>query len=424
MTDLRERLREVDSVPMPELWPEAQRRASEPGGSASWPEGPRGGRLVAGLVAFALFVTGSVLAARVFLGDEPTTTPGTGPWAGIGPGWTQLPPPPFERARSDSTVAWTGSELFVWGGGTDNGETVFSNGALYDPSSDRWREIADSPLNGRTEAEAVWTGSEVLVFGEAFNSFALLRDGAAYDPASDTWRRIPDIPRVVDVITAHVWTGSELIILGWRTDNEVEHTGVGAAYDPARDSWRQIASAPLALNRASGVWTGSEAIFYGSYLDHRNRSATRWAQGIAYNPSTDRWRVPPEHEVSPQASWANWTGNEMLVWDYETNSALYDSATDSWREPNPMPIEFSECYPYSVATSEIVFASFCNQMAQFDIAADRWEPVSSDPIEQPTPPSGGALPVAAGDVVVVLIAPQDGNESSGELSEMWAYRPS
>src|SRR5688572_22697560 len=65
MTDLRERFRAVDEVPFPELLAEARRRAERPGQPPSWPEGPRGGRLVAGLVASALFVGGSVLAARV-----------------------------------------------------------------------------------------------------------------------------------------------------------------------------------------------------------------------------------------------------------------------------------------------------------------------------------------------------------------------
>jgi hypothetical protein len=165
-------------------------------------------------------------------------------------------------------------------------------------------------------------------------------------------------------------------------------------------------------------------IVYGSELNNRNIASTRWAQGMAYDPESDSWRVLPEHHISPQATWANWTGTEMLVWDYETNSALYEPAGDAWREPNPMPIEFSECYPYSVATAEIVYASFCGQVAQFDIGDDRWEEVPLGPIE-PAAPTESHLPIATSDVIVALVGrPEGGRDYSGEIREMWAYRPS
>ena len=416
MTDLRERLRAADEVSVPELLAEARRRAAKPSGPPSWQEGPRGGRLVAGLVAFALFIGGSVLAARVFLDAEPAPAPSASPWRGVGPGWTQLAPPPFER--SDSAIVWTGSELFVWGGGTDYNANFFSTGALYDPETKEWQTIADGPLEARADAEAAWTGSEVLVWG-GYGRRGRIGDGAAYDPSSDTWRSIADVPWSVSTTTAAVWTGRELIVLGEQTENDVNLLGV-AAYDPAGNSWRPIARPPAALNAASGIWTGSEAIFYGSHLHHKNRSGTPWAQGIAYKPSTDSWRPLPEHEISPQASWANWTGSEMLVWDYETNSALYDPATDSWREPNPMPMEFSECYPYSVRTTTSVFAWFCGQMASFDIERDTWEPVDPGPVETfPNDPQHLGLPVGAGDVAVLLLR---SHARCCELDEMWAYR--
>src|SRR5687768_1317638 len=65
-----------------------------------------------------------------------------------------------------------------------------------------WQAIADGPLSGRTDAAALWTGSEVLVFGGDADGYCppelacdrkrdhttALRDGAAYDPVADTWR--------------------------------------------------------------------------------------------------------------------------------------------------------------------------------------------------------------------------------------------
>jgi hypothetical protein len=420
MTDLRERLRAADEVPVPELLAEARRRAAEPGGSPSWQEGPRAGRLVAGLVAFALFIGGSVVAARVFLDSEPASSPSASPWTGLDPGWTQLAPPPFER--SDAALAWTGEELFMWGGGTDFNANFFSNGALYDPETNEWRAIADGPLAARADADAVWTGSEVLIWG-GYGRSGHISDGAAYNPESDSWRRLATLSWPEDPV-AVAWTGRELILFGSSVRGDPPFGEPrGFAYDPSSDSWRQIANKPLPypVNQASAVWTGTEVILYGAQLNERNVAATTWARGLAYDPAADTWRVLPQHHISPQASWANWTGREMLVWDYETNSALYNPATDSWREPSAMPMEFSECYPYSVRTTTSVFAWFCGQMASFDIEADTWERVVQGPVEiERNDPNRLGRPVGAGDVVVMLLQKDD---TCCDLGEMWAYRP-
>lgn len=419
----RSHFREADRVPVPDLWPEAQRRAAQPSRRPPMTEGRRTQRMVAGLIALALFAGGSLLAARVFLRGDGGRTASSNPWAELPPGWTQLPSPPFER--SDPATAWTGEELILWGGGTDYNANFFGDGAAYSPVAGRWEPIADGPLAARADPSSVWTGSELLIWG-GFGRSGLLTDGAAYDPEADSWRMLPPAPWIPPGPAAHVWTGRELVVFGEKLDfvhGDASETS-GMAYDPAADTWRHISTAPMALNSVSAVWTGDEAVFFGADLDGDNVSATRRAQGMAYDPAGDSWRVLPEHRISPQASWANWTGSEMLVWDHETSSALYDPVTDSWREPNPMPIEFSECYPYSVRASDFVFAWFCGQMARFDIEADSWAEVERGPVEfSRNDPLSIGEPVGAGDVVVVLLSRKEGNNNPGELSEMWAYRP-
>ena len=433
MTDLRRRFRDADGLSTPDLWDEAVRRASEPEAFRPAPALPRRGQVAAALVALTLFGGGAILAARAFLGTEPIPTRPrtTDPWSAIPAGWTELAPPPFER--SDPAAVWTGRELILWGGGTDYNANFFADGAIYDPVSDEWAAMSDGPLRARADARAVWTGSEVLIWG-GYGNQGRFSDGAAYRPETDTWRSFrPPLSNS----PAHVWTGRELIVVGEQVtfvlaqDDPMgrataddpakdEARRAAAAYDPATDEWRWTAPPPLVFTDATAVWSGTEVIVYGSELNDRNISANRSAQGMAYNPATDSWRVLPEREISPQASWANWTGTEMLVWDYETNSALYEPASESWREPNPMPIEFSECYPYSVRTTTSVFAWFCGQMASFDIESDSWEPVDQGPVETfPNDPQSLGLPVGAGDVVVMLLRT---DARCCELDEMWAYR--
>jgi N-acetylneuraminic acid mutarotase len=423
MTDVRDRFRAVDDLAPPELWPEIRRRAAKPGDAPSrWDAEPRSGRLVAGLVALALFLGGVVVAMRVFVGDEPARrTPAADPWAGVPEGWTRLPDPPFRR--SDPVAVWADDRLILWGGGTDYNANLFADGAVFDPTTGAWTPMSDSPLAARAEARAVWTGDEVLVWG-GFGSSGPLNDGAAYDPETDTWRGLPAAPWQLPWPAAFTWTGSELVLFG-STDRSL-HEVSGMAYDPERDSWRTIASAPMALNQADAVWTGDEVLVYGTELDGRNRAGNPTAQGIAYRPVDDTWRVLPERALSPQATSVAWTGSEMLAWDYETDSALYDPVTNSWRAPaNRMPFEFAECYPFSVRTSATVFAWFCGLMGSFDIATDRWEEVEPGPvvITRNNPLTLG-LPVGAGDVVLVFLSRREGDDNNGELAEMWAYRAS
>ena len=62
------------------------------------------------------------------------------------------------------TAVWTGSEMIVWGG--YNGSGNLNTGGRYNPGTDSW--TATSTTNapgGRQDCTAVWTGSEMIVWG-------------------------------------------------------------------------------------------------------------------------------------------------------------------------------------------------------------------------------------------------------------------
>ena len=78
--------------------------------------------------------------------------------------WTATTTTNAPSARSYPTAIWTGSEMIVWGGGTASG--TLNTGARYDPSIDSW--TATSTTNApeaRAYHTAVWTGSEMIVWG-------------------------------------------------------------------------------------------------------------------------------------------------------------------------------------------------------------------------------------------------------------------
>ena len=103
--------------------------------------------------------------------------------------------------------------MIVWGGiGLDPG---LNTGARYNPSTDSWTATSTSNApEGRALHTAVWTGSEMIVWG----GYNIFNTGGRYNPGSDSW--IPtstaNAPSGRYCHTA-VWTGSEMIVWGGAT---------------------------------------------------------------------------------------------------------------------------------------------------------------------------------------------------------------
>jgi N-acetylneuraminic acid mutarotase len=255
-------------------------------------------------------------------------------------GWRTLPVPPL-AARDDAAAVWTGHQLLVWGGGTYNAPPA-SDGAAYDPASHSWTMLPTAPLVARHDPVSAWTGTEMIVWGGTDATGAALDDGAAYNRTTNTWRSVAAAP--LDAATATfvsaVWTGSELII--WGGDSaDGQPRSSGAAYSPSTDSWRAVAASPLeARHEAATVWTGTEMVVWGGSPDS-GRGLAPFADGAAYNPTTDTWRMiaaaPLEGRIAP----AVWTGARMIVVAGRNkdadgmfafgDGAAYDPANDSWR---------------------------------------------------------------------------------------------
>ena len=119
---------------------------------------------------------------------------------------------PFGRAFH--TAVWTGSEMIVWGGGAGGvGDT--NTGGRYSPSTDSWAATAiPNAPTARSGHTAIWTGSEMIVWGGTFNSGSL-NTGGRYNPITDAWTATTtdNAPSARDSHTA-VWTGSEMIVWG------------------------------------------------------------------------------------------------------------------------------------------------------------------------------------------------------------------
>src|SRR5262249_3199385 len=72
-------------------------------------------------------------------------------------------------ARSGQTAVWTGSQMIVWGGADFVG--FFNTGGRYNPGTNSWTATSTSNATARTSHQAVWnwTGSEMIVWGGYVN---------------------------------------------------------------------------------------------------------------------------------------------------------------------------------------------------------------------------------------------------------------
>ena len=95
---------------------------------------------------------------------------------------------------------------------------MFDTGGRYNPSTDSW--IATSTTNapiGRYGHTAVWTGTEMIVWG-GYSPANYLNTGGRYNPTTDSWTATSttSAPSTRWGHTA-VWTGSEMIVWGGET---------------------------------------------------------------------------------------------------------------------------------------------------------------------------------------------------------------
>ncbi|CAN5515229.1 hypothetical protein BH24ACT26_BH24ACT26_14370 [soil metagenome] len=333
-------------------------------------------------------------------------------WQNLRPGWTKLAPPP--EPRTDPVSVWTAREgaveLFLWGGYTGYGGSVHADGFAWSPDTNDWRRLPDAPLAPHSRAGAVFTGSEVIVWGGYGSNQESLGDGAAYDIAADSWRSIAEAPITARAPLSTIWTGREMIV--WGSYERPSGQADGAAYDPSDDTWRPIARAPRSLDLATTVWTGDEMVVFGALLDNNNASRTDHAVGLAYDPESDSWRELAPSQLSPQASAIAWTGSEVIAWDYGLRAAAYNPTKDRWRSLPDVPLKSYECYPASVDIGSFVMAWFCGQAALWDFADGGWRKIPTPEAVVP------GRPVAAGEVVFFA-----GAAHESEYSSLWVYAP-
>ena len=218
-----------------------------------------------------------------------------------------------------SVMVWTGRQVLTWGGGCCGAN--LATGGAYTPATDTWRALPRSPLTGRHTTGA-WTGRELVIVGgsgevdvNGRSEFRIFRDAAAYNPDTRTWRRLPPMPEPRTGMTA-TWTGRELLVVGGYAEagHGIRTYADGVAYNPATNRWRRVPS--MGIDRAfhSAVWTGRYLLVWGGRMDRAGEWTTP-SRGVAYDPVRNTWTALPRSPLAGRTGHvAVWTGSQMLIW--------------------------------------------------------------------------------------------------------------
>ena len=211
-----------------------------------------------------------------------------------------------------------------------------SRAERYSPATDAWSAVPAPSLSPRTDAIVAWTASLLVVWGGPD------ANGARFDANSDAWAPTAPSPIRSRTRTSSAFATSDRELFVWGGANADGSVAAdGAAYDPVADRWRVLPSAPISGRAfASAVWSGSEFVVWGGTTTPAG-NAGGLADGAAYNPTTDSWRTLPRSPLSAGITSGIWSGSEVLYGPTRsgnangmfasTTAAAYNPATDAWR---------------------------------------------------------------------------------------------
>jgi N-acetylneuraminic acid mutarotase len=297
-----------------------------------------------------------------------------------------------EPLRAPGAV-WTGTEMLVFGAL----DTISSSGARYDPAVDDWSPMSmTNAPSSRSSFAIAWTGSRLFVWG----GFPDTNTGGLYDPTTDTWTptSTTGAPSARHSASA-VWTGGEVVV--WGGLNSVKLND-GGRYDPQTDTWVAMSTVNAAAARSghSAVWTGSVMVVWGG---ESAVASTYLNTGGRYDPVNDTWSATSTVNAPTQrfGHTAVWTGQRMVVWGGANGPTLqvfggrYDPVADTWAATSSVNQPFVRRGHSAIWTGSrmIVWGgengSPLNSGGRYDPVGDTWQTTSST-----NAPAGRTWPAA------------------------------
>jgi N-acetylneuraminic acid mutarotase len=222
---------------------------------------------------------------------------------------------------------------------------------VYDPATDSWTRIADSPVS-LTHCGVAVVGREIYFAGGVVGTDTEEKVNAVtnvwkYNVDTDSWSEATPLPEprgagalVLLERKLHFFGGTGLD----RHQAEVDHWVLSLDAD---DGWTNAAPLPAPRNHLGGAALGGKVYAIAGQTGH-NETATMFADVYAWDPATDAWSaVAPLPSVRSHITGATLVhdsriivlggeiehGGDNSVADVET----YDPVTNAWTPLTPLP---------------------------------------------------------------------------------------
>jgi hypothetical protein len=331
----------------------------------------------------------------------------------------------------DGVVAWTGSQMLVWGGASDdrNDPTLYADGASYDPATKQWMTLPPAPLSARSDAGWVWTGSSLIVFGgyagnAPDGSQALDSDGAEFTPATGSWRKLPPSPTPLSprFDPQMLWDGKQVLVIGGNpadtSDKGPGYATGSAAYDPVRNRWTMLPPMPMTAGhdvRHLRAMVTNRGVYVGQLWQHVTTEGNSveldaGVDFVVYDPAKNTWTkretsAATNDDQPPGLDGVNVAGDELLVlpgqgwhgddstWPGMLGGHGYrlDLATGTWKAMSAGPIDTTD--PLGVWTGSALLeytgtiassidggpTTGAGESAVWDPATDTWTALPTAP---------------------------------------------
>jgi len=229
----------------------------------------------------------------------------------VGSGWSQVDDFPLS-ARTVSTLAWSGSEVFVVGGDTGppcppNADCAWTelarDGAAFDPVLGTWRVIRDAPID-IPPSSAAFAGGQLFISVMNANGESVL---VSYDVDADGWDTwdMPDsVPRTL------VADGDRVLFVSGSDERDIS---ADLVLDVRSGTWSELPPDPLGSTFDRVITPTPEGLVLTAKELVASPGSERPALTIAavYDKESGQWSRLPDTGQIGGWRWM-WTGSRLV----------------------------------------------------------------------------------------------------------------